>query len=271
METAAWLEREEKGAPRAGAPYLSHSRINRYLHCPEQYRLYYVENLRLRVPSANLLFGQAVHQALAVLFRHQDDPVTQFLSMWGELQDTPLTFSQRDSWEKLRETGERLLGKFVEEEAAQFTGIQRVEKPFELQVTTLDLPIVGVIDLVATVRERLTVVDFKTSSSAYADHEVALSDQLTAYRLAEPEAEKLALCVLVKTKEPRIEWQFAERSGEDLRDYLAKAGYVGSQIPQGVYYKRPGKWCSYCDYLPVCLKDWNRVEERLVQITPPNS
>ena len=23
-------------------PYLSHSRVSRYLHCPEQYRLYYV-------------------------------------------------------------------------------------------------------------------------------------------------------------------------------------------------------------------------------------
>ena len=39
------------GRPR----YLSHSRVNRYLLCPEQYRLYYVENLRPNVPSASLV------------------------------------------------------------------------------------------------------------------------------------------------------------------------------------------------------------------------
>jgi hypothetical protein len=31
-----------------------------------------------------------------------------------------------------------------------------------------------------------------------------LSDQLTAYQLAELDAEQMALCVLVKTKEPKI-------------------------------------------------------------------
>ena len=38
-------EKEERGRPN-GVPHLSHSRINRYLLCPEQYRLYYVEKLR---------------------------------------------------------------------------------------------------------------------------------------------------------------------------------------------------------------------------------
>ena len=53
--------------PPEKTPHLSHSRINRYLQCPEQYRLYYIENLRPRFPSAGLVFGQLVHQALAAL------------------------------------------------------------------------------------------------------------------------------------------------------------------------------------------------------------
>jgi hypothetical protein len=44
-------EKEERGRPN-GVPHLSHSRISRYLLCPEQYRLYYVENLRPRHYSA---------------------------------------------------------------------------------------------------------------------------------------------------------------------------------------------------------------------------
>src|SRR5437764_13086347 len=36
----------------------------------------------------------------------------------------------------------------------------------------------------------ISVIDFKTSGSSYADHEAKLSDQLTAYQIAEPEAER---------------------------------------------------------------------------------
>ncbi len=79
-------------------------------------------------------------------------------------------------------------------------------------MTALDAPFIGTIDLVAEVKDRPTVVDFKTAGSDYEDHEAALSDQLTAYALAAPEARQVALCVLVKTKEPRIEWHFAKRS-----------------------------------------------------------
>ena len=123
------------------------------------------------------------------------------------------------------------------------------------------------IDLVATLDRKRTVVDFKTSGSAYGDHEAILSDQLTAYQLAEPEAEQAALCVLVKTKEPKIEWHPTERSPEQLVEYLAKAEYVAGEIQNERFYKRSGKWCSYCDYLPVCTGDQKTASETLVQIT----
>jgi len=47
----------------------------------------------------------------------------------------------------------------------------------------------------------------------------------------------------------------ATRSGEDLAEFLAKAEYIDREIADGRFYKRPGKWCSWCDFLPVCLKD----------------
>ena len=40
------IEEPEQRLDQEPAPHLSHSRINRYLTCPEQYRLYYVEKLR---------------------------------------------------------------------------------------------------------------------------------------------------------------------------------------------------------------------------------
>lgn len=261
-------------APRDGeliqhgpAPHLSYSRVNRYLTCPEQYRLYYLEGLRPKIPPASLLFGQNVHQALAQYFQSRTDPVAFFEQAWGEARQMELRYSHRETWENLAERGKLLIEKFLIEAVPRLGSIAASEKAFELAVTELDLPFVGVIDLVAEFDGKRTVVDFKTASSAYEDHEVELSDQLTAYQLADPEAEQLALCVLVKTKEPRIEWHLSRRSGEQLMEFLRKVGLIGRDIASGRFYKRPGKHCAWCDFLPVCLGDQARTRETLIRIT----
>ena len=77
---------------------------------------------------------------------------------------------------------------------------------------------------------------------------------------------KVALCVLVKTKEPRIEWHFAKRMPQDLVEYLDKVRLVSEDIAAGRFYKRPGKQCGYCDFLPACLGDRKKADQTLVRI-----
>jgi PD-(D/E)XK nuclease superfamily len=226
------------------APNLSYSRINRYLTCPERYRLYYLERLRPKVESAGLVFGARIHLALADLFRFGVDPVETFQKDWESPKEVELRYGKRESWEGFRGKGVKLLEKFLKAEAPKIRQIESVEKKFELKITLLALPFVGIADLVAQVNGLKTVVDFKTSGSDNEDHEVILSDQLTAYWLADPEAQKVALCVLVKTQEPKIEWHFAERDAKRLAEYLVKVQIVSSDIAAGKFYKRPGKWCS---------------------------
>jgi putative RecB family exonuclease len=259
------LEKEEWARPNR-IPHLSHSRINRYLLCPEQYRLYYVEKLRPRLYSASLVFGQAVHQALAAFFRTGAEPPATFAALWKDAGQVELRYGARDSWEKLNETGRALLIKFISEELSRIGKVTAAEKPFELGITGIATPFIGVMDLVAEVNRKKTVLDFKTSGSSYAEHEARLSDQLTAYQLAEPAAEQMALCVLVKTKEPKIEWHLSERSPDELTAYLGKAGYVAHEIGAGRFYKRPGMWCAWCDFLPVCLRDERKIAETLVRV-----
>ena len=249
-------------------PYLSHSRVNRYLHCPEQYRLYYVERLRPKIPDAALIFGQLVHEAIAQFFRTGMLPADSFASAWSVLRDEPLNYNQRDSWQLLRDKGVALLTKFLDEEVPRLGNVTAIEQSFTLRITSLNLALVGVIDLVAELDDVRTVIDFKTTTSAYQDHDVQLSDQLTAYQLAEPDAQQVALCVFVRTKEPRIDWHLSARQPAHLAEYLVKADLVGRAITAGHFYKRPGKWCGYCDFLPVCLGDSQKVRETLVQVAP---
>src|SRR5213593_100068 len=115
-------------------PHLSHSRINRYLHCPEQYRLYYIEGLRPRFPAASLIFGQIVHQALAQFFSTQTNPVASFLERWNAVKDSRLTYRDRESWEKLQATGQALLEKFLREDAPRLGDVHGAEHGFALDI-----------------------------------------------------------------------------------------------------------------------------------------
>lgn len=265
MNVSLAVEREETpvGTP---APHLSHSRLARYLHCPEQYRLYYIAGLRRRLPSANLLFGQVVHQALAACFTHGRDPAEAFTDTWSAMRDADLEYSARDSWQTLLDVGSKLLAQFVTRQLPRLRAPEAVERPFELQVTDLDLPFVGVIDLVAELDGVRSVIDFKTAAACYQPYEVVLSDQLTAYQLAAPAVPQAALCVLVKTRTPQIEWHLTARTGVELIEYLAKVRLVARAVRDGDFYKRPGKWCSWCDYLPVCLRDQAQVDATLMSI-----
>ena len=263
---AAPIEEPEQRLDHEPAPHLSHSRINRYLTCPEQYRLYYLEGLRPKIDSAGLVFGVVIHAAIADLFRTGEDPVEHFARDWQNLKDVELRYKKRESWDNFNAKGEKLLAKFLAEEAPKIRQARGIERKFELRVTALDAPFVGIIDLVGQVDDRLTVIDFKTAGSDYEVHEAALSDQLTAYALAEPEAEQVALCVLVKTKEPRIEWHFAKRSADALAEYLEKVRLVSDDIAAAKFYKRPGKHSAWCDFLPVCLGDKKKAHDTLVRI-----
>ncbi len=249
-------------------PYLSYSRISRYLQCPEQYWLYYVENLRPKVSPANLVFGQVMHQSLAHMFGAQGDPLKFFQDHWNALKDAPLDYAKTESWTKLESVGRGLLEEFLQKELSRLGRIEASEKAFELKITGMDLSFVGIIDLIADLDGKRTVVDFKTSASAYQQHEVLLSDQLSAYQLAEPTAENSALCVFVKTQKPKIEWHKANRTADEVMEFLAKVDHLAREIVSGRFYKRPGKWCSWCDYLPVCIKDVEKTNATLACSAP---
>ena len=247
-------------------PHLSYSRLQKYLTCPEQYRLYYIEKLRAMVENASLVFGSVMHLALAEYFRRQIDPARTFLQDWDVLNDVQLRFSQKESWQKLRDIGQGLLEKFLRDEAPKIGQVFSVERIFELGVSNLNLPFVSVIDLVAEMDGKRTLIEFKTAASDVEHYEVDLLDQVTAYKLAEPDVQQIAVCVLVKTKAPKIRWHRTDRTPDDVVEYLEKAETVAHQIEQSVFYKRIGKWCRQCEFLPVCLGDKGKARDTLVRI-----
>lgn len=165
-----------------------------------------------------------------------------------------------------RPIGVALLKMFLADCLPKISDVRGSERSFEIGVSNLDSPFVGIIDLDANLDGKRTIIDFKTAATRYAEHEAKLSDQLSAYQMAEPDAERTALCVLVKTKVPKIEWHVSERNSDDLMAYVMKAGTVGADIAARRFYKRPGLWCTWCDFLPICTNDERRSRETLTRI-----
>src|ERR1051325_2120782 len=134
MSDAIVFEKEEAIA----TPHWSHSRIAKYLQCPEQYRLHYVVGLRTRIPTINLVFGKVIHGAMADLFT-MGDPVQFFQQRWENLKHVEMDCGKGETWERYRIMGERLIEKFMSQELERVGTVTAVEKAFTLTISNLTL------------------------------------------------------------------------------------------------------------------------------------
>ena len=235
--------------------HFSFSQLKRWLDCPESYRLYYLERLRPRMPSAALVFGRAMHEAIEAALTQDTSLVTQFTPTWQDQRETPMAFSGRQNWESLRHVGEGLARVFDQEVRPLIGQVHSAEQRFELTLPGVKRPLMGYVDAVVDWRGTpgaRTLVEFKTSARAWQSHQFILSDQLAAYGLAFPELEQQAVVVLVKTKAPKVQVEILPRRPERASALLHKAAVVATDIAAGRFYKRPSHACGWCDYRLLC-------------------
>ena len=105
------------------------------------------------------MFGQVLHQVFAFFFNQLGNPLEFFLQVWNEVKTYDLTYNQKESWERLQSSGQALIEKFLKNELHRLGQIKGVEKPFDLRITGLALPFIGIIDLYAEVDGKNTLVE----------------------------------------------------------------------------------------------------------------
>ena len=239
--------------------HFSFSQLKRWLDCPESYRLYYLERLRPRVPSAALVFGRAMHEAIETALTQGTSLAVQFKPTWGDQRDAAMAFSGRQDWESLRQVGEGLAQVFDLEVQPLIGEVHSAEQHLELTLPGVKRPLIGYVDAVVDWRGDAgvetpgkTLVEFKTSARVWQSHQFVLSDQLAAYGLAFPEIEQQAVVVLVKTKTSKVQVETLPRRPERAAEFLHKAAVVASDIEAGRFYKRPSQACGWCDYRLLC-------------------
>ncbi|NKE72872.1 RecB family exonuclease [Candidatus Manganitrophus noduliformans] len=248
---------------------LSHSRVNRYDFCPRSYRYYYIDGWRPKTKKPALLFGDAVDQALQAFFRAGEDPASAFEGVWEKLKDSPVAWGKRNTWEGFLEIGKRLLERFLAEEASRFSEVAPENVQRRLTADLEGLTVIGYPDLYCKVDGLLTLVDFKTAASPYDTEEVALNEQLTAYwwllSASGLPVERVAFCVLLKLKEPKIGWHFSTRSEGEVAEYLEKLRIVAADVERGRFPRKSAS-CGFmggCDFKPLCLGNEEKIQMTL--------
>ncbi len=242
--------------------HLSHSQVQEFTQCPRKYHLH----RRLKVPPdfmpSALLFGIALHEALALFHQRRlegraaslAELHNTFLGQW-KAEKLPVRYSRGENQNSLKAMARRMLAYYIENPVCSGEVIG-VEQPFRIMLSTDLPPVHGRIDLIEMAPgSELYVSDLKTSKNG----SKPAADQLVLYReavrLLDFPASGIVHCqyvVLTKTAEPKIKVFELDVTAEDVVNLVSRYREVWQAIQAGVAYPIPSWRCGGCQWKHHC-------------------
>ena len=258
--------------------HISHSQIFTYLNCSLKYYFSYVEG---RIPEnrpAAMLFGSAIHAAIARYYKGvqkkgKPEPLSLlqdlFHDYWNwQVEDTGIPIAYKDGQDKdsMLAEGQRLVLTFYKN--AEPMEVVGVEEPYssvlyDEEGNPTDFKLVGIVDCIQRDKDdNLIIIDNKTANRAYSCGKIQHDLQMTVYsyllcanKLMPAKAETIhRFDVLLKLKEPRLDIYYTTRSAADRRRLAKLISHVLKGIEAGVFFPNPSWMCSDCQYAQACVK-----------------
>jgi hypothetical protein len=244
-----------------------------YRSCGYKYLLDYGQGWRSKLLKGQYAFGnvmELVATGIACgLITTADEAERYFNGIWWWQDPTQMEWSQRVTFEILATQGAALARVIVPEIQEHILVPDDVELMVAQQRITYQLgpesPELCIPDLWCWVRQDLfsdhlpTILDFKTADRAYVPESIELDEQLTDYQLAEESIGRvpaqLGLCVMIRGKDPRVQWLLApRRSDAVLERFTQSAVAIDRQIKAGVFYQNDRSCFAMgtCPYVPLC-------------------
>ncbi len=223
--------------------------------CPRKWCYSHVEHApKERVGSA-LIFGCAVHDALAAvneaaLNGTRIDAPAAFLTAWKSQvaeAGVPVAYGKDDA-DDLLGKGRALVAAYEPP-----TGIIGVEQPFTVELDPALPPVEGRIDLIRrTESGDLAIADLKTAASRLLTDTHAVEAQLALYDVAYP-ATKHEIIVLSKLKTPTVTVQsITPWPKAQLVNHYQE---VHTAMAAGIRYAVRGWACDGCSFADRCRKE----------------
>jgi CRISPR/Cas system-associated exonuclease Cas4 (RecB family) len=262
------------------ASHVSYSAIAQYLRCPLQY--YFQRVLRLPIDRvvSGLVFGGAVHAALANYHRQlqqletgrsgavQREEVYQaLLDEYGNREkQARVIYSASESRLGLIDEAMALVEMYLAAEPP--AKIQQVEQWVSAPLITstgqvLATPLAAVADLVYGDVRQPVVRELKTSRTPYRYADVDTALQGTCYAHAVEQTlgirPRVEYAVLVRTQAPQLQTLFTSRQPEQMTRLADLVATVQQAIAADVFYPVESPWnCSGCPFRSEC-REWRPV------------
>lgn len=225
---------------------LSYSQVSAFTQCPRKWFLQYIKKRWPPTPPA-FAFGKSVHDVMAGYWQTGKEEtidrrlVTHNFSYAEDPRGLKIMAKTLvlAGYELLLDRG---IGDFVFDQ----------ETNIELEKKVGFDGFIGYLDLVATHGQDMVVVDWKTTSQDYGDHDILSSDQLTAYAwLCHKVLGILPKHVAYVTLSKRTgiaKLYYTHKTFEDVQDWERKVEAVRRAIHQGDNWKNPS----------ACINQWGK-------------
>jgi putative RecB family exonuclease len=263
------------------ALHLSASSITTMTECPREFLFKYIQGRKPQDTGASLVFGSALHEALAYFYnalrQSQTEPTLAELcdvavTALTTPRETPISFTRGETLESLKSSTVGLLKAFLA------TGIRpdhilAVEHRFMLPLTNpltgqlLPESLLGTFDLLIEYQGRVCVLDHKSCARLDPDRTRSPDLQMSLYSHAAKQllgvsSVDLQYQFLVKTKDPTVTTLPIARQDEarEERAALMQAASASFWIstalshdhPELVLPKRPSWRCATCGFRSHC-------------------
>ena len=151
----------------------SYTQISQYLSCPRRYKHRYLDGWKEKDTRAAMMFGRAFEQAVAAYFQRQDAAAVLYRE-WSTHRDSGLHYSERDSWDRMLQSGVQLLDRFAQDDRVR---IRQPRRNLQIKFTK---PLAGQNDFVAYVDAigeldgTRCLLEWKTTASRYPEEPAGL-------------------------------------------------------------------------------------------------
>src|SRR5438045_6204916 len=123
----------------------SYTQISHYLSCPRRDKHRYLDGWKEKDTRAAMLFGRAFEQAVGAYFQRQDAAEVLYREWAAHRDNSNLDYSERDSWDRMLQSGVQLLERFAQDDRIR---IRQPRRNLQIKFTK---PLMGQNDFVAYV------------------------------------------------------------------------------------------------------------------------
>jgi hypothetical protein len=249
----------------------SYTQISQYLSCPRRYKHRYLDGWKEKDTRAAMLFGRPFEQAVAAYFQRQD-PAAVLYREWAAHRHSHLHYSERDSWDRMLQSGVQLLERFAQDDRIW------IRQPRCNSQIKFSNPLagqndfVGYVDAVGELDGTRCLLEWKTTSSRYPEEPdglLALDPQLVCYSWVTGIGD-VAQVVFVRKRLVEIQYfrttishEQREEFGRLVQDSIQRIESAEFLPHSGIRF--PQNPCTSCPYVGLCLGRQDLTEAALVR------